>query len=80
MEILAEILDQILHLIRQDLIGDLREEDVEELEDVLVVERGSLIKENSVHILQEAVTERNSWNARLGQSIFTFPPVERWQC
>ena len=80
MEILAEILDQILHLIRQDLIGDLREKDVEELEDVLVVERGSLVKENSVHILQKAVTERSSWNGRLGQLIFTFQPGERSQC
>ena len=42
-EILAEVLDQILDLVRQHLVGNLREEDTEELEDVLVVERRSLI-------------------------------------
>ena len=38
-EILAEVLDQILDLVRQHLVGDLGEEDAEELEDVLVVQR-----------------------------------------
>ena len=42
-EILAEVLDQILDLVRQHLVRHLGEEDTEELEDVLVVERGSLI-------------------------------------
>ena len=42
-EILAEVLDQILDLVRQHLVGNLREEDTEELEDVLVVERRSLV-------------------------------------
>ena len=36
-EILAEVLDQILDLVRQHLVGNLGEEDTEELEDVLVV-------------------------------------------
>ena len=57
-EILAEVLDQILDLIRQNLVCNLREEDTEELKDVLVVERRSLIKQDSIYILQEAVTER----------------------
>ena len=42
-EILAEVLDQILDLVRQYLVRHLWEEDIEELEDVLVVERRSLI-------------------------------------
>ena len=42
-EILAEVLDQILDLVRQHLVRNLGEEDTEELEDVLVVERRSLI-------------------------------------
>ena len=42
-EILAEVLDQILDLVRQNLVRNLGEEDTEELEDVLVVERRSLI-------------------------------------
>ena len=59
-EILAEVLDQILDLVRQHLVGDLGEEDAEELEDVLVVERRSLIEQDGVYILQEpvAVKER----------------------
>ena len=57
-EILTETLDQILDLIRQNLVCNLREEDAEELKDVLVVERRSLIKQDSIYILQEAVTER----------------------
>ena len=55
-EILAEVLDQILDLVRQHLVGDLGEEDAEELEDVLVVERRSLIEQDGVYILQEPVT------------------------
>ena len=54
-EILAEVLDQILELVRQHLVGDLGEEDAEELEDVLVVERRSLIEQDGVYILQEPV-------------------------
>ena len=42
-EILAEVLDQILDLVRQNLVRHLGEEDTEELEDILVVERRSLI-------------------------------------
>ena len=42
-EILAEVLDQILDLVRQHLVRNLGEEDTEELEDVLVIERRSLI-------------------------------------
>ena len=42
-EILAEVLDQILDLVRQHLVRDFGEEDTEELEDILVVERRSLI-------------------------------------
>ena len=42
-EILTQTLDQILNLIRKNLICDLREEDVKELEDVLIVKRRSLI-------------------------------------
>ena len=42
-EILAEVLDQILDLVRQNLVGDLGEEDAEELEDVLVIQGRSLI-------------------------------------
>ena len=37
-EIIAEVLDQILDLVRQHLVRNLGEEDTEELEDVLVVE------------------------------------------
>ena len=54
-EILAEVLDQILDLVRQHLVRNLGEEDAEELEDVLVVERRSLIKQDGVYILQEPV-------------------------
>ena len=42
-EILAEVLDQILDLVRQHLVRNLGEEDTEELEDVLVVQGRSLI-------------------------------------
>ena len=42
-EILAEVLDQVLDLVRQHLVRDFREEDTEELEDVLVVQGRSLI-------------------------------------
>ena len=54
-EIIAEVLDQILDLIRQHLVCNLGEEDTEELEDVLVVERRSLIEQDGVYILQEPV-------------------------
>ena len=59
-EILAEVLDQILDLVRQNLIRDFGEEYTEELEDVLVVERRSLIEQDGVYIFQEpvAVKER----------------------
>ena len=61
-EILAEVLDQILDLVRQHLVRDFGEEDTEELEDVLVVERGSLIQQDGVYILQEPVAARYVFN------------------
>ena len=67
-EILTETLDQILDLIRQNLVCNLREEDAEELKDVLVVERRSLIKQDSIYILQEAVTERTDLIKRRSSS------------
>ena len=62
-EILAEVLDQILDLVRQNLIRDFGEEDTEELEDVLVVERRPLIEQDGVYILQEPVAvNSNDYN------------------
>ena len=57
-EILAEVLNQVLDLVRQHLVRDFGEKDTEELEDVLVVERRSLIEQDGVYILQEPVAAR----------------------
>ena len=78
-EIIAEVLDQILDLVRQHLVRHLGEEDTEELEDVLVVERRSLIQQDGVNILQEPVAARKVVSNYYvgGFSILTFPPGGR---
>ena len=76
-EILAEVLDQILDLVRQHLVRNLGEEDAEELEDVLVVERRSLIEQDGVYILQEPVAARQMMLIITEEDNFLFSPFHQ---